>query len=114
MTLQRLARELEETARQTASLVDAIAEALNVLGDSRLEPEAARRRATAMIVSALQGQDRIEQRCHGLASATRRFDLLPPDAPEEFYDAIWESLSLDELSRAGTVGKPAEQDAELF
>lgn len=117
MTLQRLARELEETARQTAALVDSIGTALDILADRGLDPDAARRRAADMIVSALQGQDRIEQRCHNLALAVRRFDLLPPGASPALYDEIWSSLTLDELRqpqqhRAGPQGDML--DTELF
>ena len=50
-----------------------------------------------MIVTALQGQDRIEQRCQNMALAVRQFALLPPTAPDSVYDEIWASLVLDEL-----------------
>ena len=53
MTLQRLARELDETARQTAALVDAVGEALAVLSNQQLSSDYARSEAIAMIVSAL-------------------------------------------------------------
>lgn len=97
MTLQKLARELDETARQTAALVEDIAAALAVLSDRTLDPAVARDRAAGMIVTALQGQDRIEQRCHNMALAVRQFALLPPTAPDSVYDEIWASLILDEL-----------------
>jgi hypothetical protein len=113
MKLQRLARELEETARQTASLVDSVASVLDVLADPLLNADEARRRASAMIVTALQGQDRIEQRCHNLALLTRRIDLLPPDAAEALHDDIWASLALDEL-RGAAAPQADEFDAELF
>ena len=79
MSLQRLARELDETARQTAGMVDGVTQALEVLADTTITPEAARREAARMIIAALQGQDRIEQRCHNMALAVRQFALLPPD-----------------------------------
>ena len=78
MSLQKLARELDETARQTSALVEAIGEALETLADPALSGEYARHEATAMIVRALQGQDRIEQRCQNMALAVRQFALLPP------------------------------------
>ena len=117
MTLQRLARELDETARQTAALVDAIGEALAVLSNAELSGPAARQQAAAMIVSALQGQDRIEQRCHNMALAVRQFALLPPTAPDSVYDEIWASLTLDELrvpALSGIAAHQAHGDAELF
>jgi hypothetical protein len=117
MTLQRLARELDETARQTASLVDAIGEALAVLSNKELSAEYARREAITMIVSALQGQDRIEQRCQNMALAVRQFALLPPTTPDEVYDEIWGSLILDELrvpSLSGIAAKPSRGEVELF
>jgi hypothetical protein len=97
MSLQKLARELDETARQTAVLVEGIADVLEVLSDRALPAEQARDRAARMIVTALQGQDRIEQRCHNLAIAVRQFALVPPTAPDSVYDEIWRNLILDEL-----------------
>ena len=47
MSLQKLARELEETARQTASMVEGITDALEVLGDKSLNCEQAKRQASA-------------------------------------------------------------------
>ena len=43
MTLQRLARELDETARQTAVLVDGVNEALALLLDKEISAESARK-----------------------------------------------------------------------
>src|SRR3954463_873991 len=97
MSLQKLARELDETARQTAAMVEGITYALEILADRSLNSEASRKEAVAMIVSALQGQDRIEQRCQNMALAVRQFALLPPSAPETDYDEIWSNLVLDEL-----------------
>jgi len=117
MTLQRLARELDETARQTAALVDAVGEALTVLADNKLSADYARREATAMIVAALQGQDRIEQRCQNMALAVRQFALLPPTTPDSVYDEIWASLVLDELrvpSLSGVAARPSRGEVELF
>ena len=117
MTLQRLARELDETARQTAALVDAVGEALQVLADKQLSSDFARREAVAMIVSALQGQDRIEQRCQNMALAVRQFALLPPDTGDEVYDEIWANLVLDELrvpALSGVAAKSPHGEVELF
>ncbi len=117
MTLQKLARELDETARQTSGLVDAVGEALDMLTDPLIEPAIARRRAATMIVTALQGQDRIEQRCHNMALAVRQFALLPPDTDDAVYDEIWASLVLDELrlpELSGVARTVSSGDAELF
>ncbi len=117
MTLQRLARELDETARQTAALVDAVAEALAVLANKEFSAEYARREAASMIVAALQGQDRIEQRCQNMALAVRQFALLPLDTPDAVYDEIWASLVLDELrvpALSGVAAKPTRGEVELF
>lgn len=117
MTLHRLARELEETARQTAVLVDSIANALTVLSNGAQGAEFARSEAASMIISALQGQDRIEQRCRNLASAVRQFAALPPMAPEAAYEAIWERLTLDELRLTALSGVAATAmggEIELF
>jgi hypothetical protein len=118
MTLQRLARELDETARQTGSLVDAIGEALAVLANKQLSDDYARGQAIGMIVSALQGQDRIEQRCQNMALAVRQFALLPANTPDAVYDEIWASLVLDELRVPGLSGiaakNPSRGEIELF
>jgi hypothetical protein len=117
MTLQRLARELDETARQTASLVEAVGEALAVLSNKQLSAEYAREEAIAMIVAALQGQDRIEQRCQNMALAVRQFALLPANTPDGVFDEIWSNLVLDELrvpSLSGIAARPSHGEVELF
>lgn len=117
MSLQRLARELDETARQTAGMVEGVAQALEILADKTVDPEDARRRAARMIVSALQGQDRIEQRCQNMALAVRQFALLPPTTPDSVYDEIWSSLVLDELrvpALSGSAARGIHGEAELF
>jgi hypothetical protein len=73
--------------------------------------------ATQMIITALQGQDRIEQRCHNMALAVRQFALLPPNSPDSVYDEIWASLTLDELrvpALSGVAAHPSHGDVELF
>lgn len=117
MSLQKLARELDETARQSAAMVEGIALALEVLADKNLTFDQAKREAVSMIVSALQGQDRIEQRCQNMALAVRQFALLPPNAPESTYDEIWSGLVLDELrvpSLSGVAAHGVHGEAELF
>ncbi len=117
MSLQKLARELDETARQTAAMVDGITDALAVLADKNLTHEQRQRQATAMIINALQGQDRIEQRCQGMALAVRQFALLPPTAPDSDYEEIWANLVLDELrvpALSGVAATPSSGDVDLF
>ena len=117
MSLQKLARELDETARQTAALVDGVTDALQRLTDKSLPPDQAKREAIGMIIAALQGQDRIEQRCHNLALAVRQFALLPPTASETDYDEIWGSLILDELrvpELSGIASTVSRGDVDLF
>lgn len=117
MSLQKLARELDETARQTAAMLEGITEALQLLAEKNLTKDASVREAAQMIITALQGQDRIEQRCHNMALAVRQFALLPPNAPDSVYDEIWSSLTLDELRVPALSGIAAHQshgDAELF
>ncbi len=117
MSLQKLARELDETARQTAAMVEGVTDALDVLGDTRLTLEQRHRRAIAMIVNALQGQDRIEQRCQGMALAVRQFALLPPTAPDSDYEEIWANLVRDELrvpALSGVAATPSTGDIDLF
>ena len=117
MSLQKLARELDETARQTASMLEGITEALELLAERNLSKDPTVHQAVQMIVTALQGQDRIEQRCHNMALAVRQFALLPHSAPDSVYDEIWASLTLDELrvpSLSGIAAHQSHGDAELF
>lgn len=117
MSLQRLARELDETARQTAGMVEGVTLALELLADRSIPADAARREAARIIVNALQGQDRIEQRCQNMALAVRQFALLPPNTPDSVYDEIWSSLVLDELrvsTLSGSAAHGIHGEAELF
>jgi hypothetical protein len=117
MSLQKLARELDETARQSAAMVDAVTLALEVLGDKTKPADVARKEAARMIVEALQGQDRIEQRCQNMALAVRQFALLPPTTPDSVYNEIWASLVLDELrvpALSGVAAHAVHGEAELF
>jgi hypothetical protein len=117
MTLLKLASELDETARQTAALVEGIIAALETLSENAADPRAAKAEAISMIVSALQGQDRIEQRCRNMAHAVRQFAHLPSDAPDAVYDEIWSSLVLDELRVRGLSGVASHRgrgEVELF
>lgn len=117
MSLQKLAKELDETARQTATMLDGITDALTLLADRNLARDPSVALAMQMIVMALQGQDRIEQRCRNMAVAVRQFALLPPNTPQSVYDEIWAGLTLDELrvpSLSGIASHPSHGDAELF
>jgi hypothetical protein len=117
MSLQKLARELDETARQSAAMVEGITEALDLLTEAAAGKNASVREAMMMIVTALQGQDRIEQRCRNMALAARQFSLLPPTAPESVYDEIWQGLTLDELrvpSLSGVAANHGSGEIELF
>ena len=117
MSLQKLARELDETARQTASMLEGITEALELLADKNLGKDASINEAVQMIVTALQGQDRIEQRCQGMALAVRQFALLPPTAPESDYEEIWANLVLDELrvpALSGVAANGSNGEVDLF
>ena len=92
-------------------------QALEVLADKSSTPEQSRRNAEAMIVSALQGQDRIEQRCQNMALAVRQFALLPADTPDSVYQEIWANLVLDELrvpALSGVAAHGVHGEAELF
>lgn len=117
MSLQKLARELDETARQTASMLEGITEALEVLAESGVNKDPSVRHAVHLVITALQGQDRIEQRCHNMALAVRQFAMLPVTASDSVYDEIWASLTLDELRVPALSGIAAHQshgEAELF
>lgn len=117
MSLQKLARELDETARQSAAMVEGVTAALEALADRSLSADTARKEAARIIVQALQGQDRIEQRCQNMALAVRQFALLPPSTPDSVFDEIWAGLVLDELrvpSLSGVAAHGVHGEAELF
>lgn len=117
MSLERLARELDETSRQTEKLVEDVSKALDILGDTSIGSDDARRRAVLVIVQALQGQDRVAQRCQDLALAVRQFDKLPAGTPASAYDEIWAGLILDELRVPGLSGTAKDNhhgEVELF
>jgi hypothetical protein len=117
MSLHKLAHELDETGRQTAAMVDGVVAALTLLADESVPFKAAKTEAVNLIVSALQGQDRIQQRCQSLALAVRQFAELPATAAESDYDVIWSSLVLDELrvpSLSGVAARDGHGDVDLF
>ncbi|WP_189425700.1 hypothetical protein [Devosia pacifica] len=108
---------MDETARQSAELVDGITNALQILASGSENPEAARQQATSMIVSTLQGQDRIEQRCKNLAHAARHFAMLPARNDDSDYEDVWSQLTLDELRLAELSGAAAQEghgEPDLF
>jgi len=117
MSLHKLAAELEETARQTAEMVDGVYTALATLSDKAMTSEKARAEAISQIVLALQAQDRIEQRCRNMAIATRHFAKMPPTASEEALDAVWHTLEMDELrinALSGVAKRVVSGEPELF
>ena len=119
MPLDRLARELQETADQTGTMLEPIVRALDILSNPELDAATARAEATNLIVTALQGQDRIEQRCRNMAHAVRQFALLPQGSSFAVYDAIWAGLMLDELrlpQLSGSAPRPQDPhgDVEFF
>lgn len=117
MGLQKLARELEETARQTAEMVDGITASLLTLGDTSIECAAARSTAIRQIVVALQMQDRIEQRCRNMADAARKMAEMADGANNPSSDDVWATLTLDELrdeSLSGIAARTNSGEVEFF
>lgn len=117
MSLERLAKELDETARQTSEMVEGITDALAVLGDGAVADEQARDIAAGRIVRALQGQDRIEQRCRNMAEAVRNLVASDHSIDHPRFDEIWAHLSLDELAvpeLSGVAARHNSGDPDLF
>jgi len=117
MSLERLARELDETARQTGEMAASISYAINHLGEAAAGDEQARDDAIQNIVTALQAQDRIEQRCRNLARAVR--DLVASDRTIDHprFDEIWARLNLDELAvpeMSGIAARVDHGECEFF
>ncbi len=99
MALKKLAKELEETVRQTREMVVELNDALIALLDTTNSDAAARLDATQRLLVGLQAQDRIEQRCSNIISAIHQMDQSGLAFDEEESDKIWGDLSLDELSK---------------
>ena len=117
MGLHKLARELEETARQTAEMVDGITASLLTLGDTSIDCNAARSTAIRQIVIALQMQDRIEQRCRNMAEAARKMAELSGDDAEAKGQDVWTGLTLDELrdeQLSGIAARTNSGEVEFF
>lgn len=117
MGLHKLARELEETARQTAEMVDGITASLLTLGDTSIECSAARSTAIRQIVVALQMQDRIEQRCRNMAEAVRKMAECDEAPDGEASRSVWSALKLDELrddALSGIAARANSGEVEFF
>ena len=117
MSSHKLARELEETARQTAEMVDGITASLLTLGDTSIDCNAARSTAIRQIVVALQMQDRIEQRCRNMADAARKLADLSDGGDAQAAEGVWSTLALDELrdeSLSGIAARTNSGEVEFF
>jgi len=117
MSLQKLARELDETARQTASMLEGITEALEMLADKQLSADPTVRQAVQHIITALQGQDRIEQRCRNMADAARKIADLSDGNDAQAAEGVWSTLTLDELrdeSLSGIAARTNTGEVEFF
>jgi len=117
MSLERLARELDETARQTAELANGVSEALQTLADSNLSEAERCELASSQIINALQGQDRIEQRCRNMADAVRNLVASDRSIDHPRFDEIWSRLTLDELAvpeLSGIAARTPHGEVDLF
>jgi len=117
MSLERLAKELEETARQTSEMVEGIAIAIDEMQSTEISCEAARDQAVRDIIIALQAQDRIEQRCNNMAKAVRKFVISDKSIDQPRFDEIWADLTLDELSvpeLSGIAARVPHGEVDLF
>jgi len=117
MSLSKLAIELDETARQTADMVDKINEGLGVLMDEARDCNDARTEAIQQMIMALQAQDRIQQRCDNIAQAARSMAELVEVSEKLDTSDVWANLTLDELRKpnlSGIAGRALHDDIELF
>lgn len=117
MSLVRLTKELEETARQSAEMAEGIADAIQLLSGEAGNDPTARMEAVQQIVIALQAQDRIEQRCTNMIDAVRNLVALDTSIDHARFDKIWAHLTLDELrvpELSGIAGRAQSGDVDLF
>ncbi|MGP1614612.1 MAG: aminotransferase class III-fold pyridoxal phosphate-dependent enzyme, partial [Pollutimonas bauzanensis] len=75
VVIQAIKDQLDRIAYAHSSFftTQAAEDLADFLADKNLTTDASIREAMQMIVTALQGQDRIEQRCHNMALAVRQF-----------------------------------------
>lgn len=117
MAIQKLAVELDETIRQTRELVDSVTDALNVLMNKELSDKDARTTAINQIITGLQAQDRIEQRCTNITQAIEKLSQCTLKFDESKCADAWQSLSLDELSKpemSGISARIPHGEVDLF
>jgi uncharacterized Ntn-hydrolase superfamily protein len=117
MSLERLARELDETARQSGEMAASISYAVKHLGEAAPGDERTREEAVLNIVTALQAQDRIEQRCRNLAHAVRELVASDRSIDHPRFDEIWSKLNLDELAvpeMSGIAARIDHGECEFF
>ncbi len=118
MSLERIAKELDETARQTEEMANGVTDALKTLSEAAPgSSEQAQKLAMAQIIHALQGQDRIEQRCRNMAKAVRNLIASDKTIDHPRFDEIWASLTLDELAvpeLSGVAKRTESGEVDLF
>ena len=117
MSLERLAKELEETTRQTAEMVDNIVSAVTELQSDKVDSPEARAQAVQQIIMALQAQDRIEQRCTNMSQAVRKLINSDQTIDHPLFDEIWAHLTLDELAvpeLSGVAARVSHGEVDLF
>lgn len=116
MSLAKIRNELEETIRQSRAMADAVNDALTVLLDDSTDLDARRAEISRHIIVGLQAQDRLEQRCTNIERVLDYMANAQSLSLEE-DNALWSTLSLDELANPNVTGKSAEEHAgevELF
>lgn len=117
MSLERIAKELDETARQTEEMANGVTDALKTLSEAEPGSAQAQKLAMAQIIHALQGQDRIEQRCRNMAKAVRKLIASDKTIDHPRFDEIWASLTLDELAvpeLSGVAKRTESGEVDLF
>ena len=117
MPIKKLAIELDETVRQTRELVQSVDEALSVLMDTDLQDDHARKEAKNRIMIGLQAQDRIQQRCDNITRAMTQMRKCTVQFKGEECARVWESLTLEELSKpemSGISARIPHGEVDLF
>lgn len=117
MALNKLARELEETIRQTRGLATDMQAVLSALTDADLSPLESQQLAIQKLVVGLQAQDRIEQRCTNIEKVIEQMISIDRTAGNGEYADIWKTLTLDELSKpelSGVSARVSHGDVDLF
>ncbi|VAW44709.1 hypothetical protein MNBD_GAMMA03-2028 [hydrothermal vent metagenome] len=91
--------------------------ALEILQDNSADLKSNKNKAITQIIIALQGQDRIEQRCDNMSKAIHKMVENDCTLNNKQFDEIWSHMTLDELAipkMSGVAARIEHGEVDLF